>query len=1293
MNVLDIDDSTTNLSTLHTKLAILTECYGLTSIALEQFNVLLKSCPEKGVDTENEPNFDIVISDSKIVRCYKNSDEWKDLNKVIKALINNVNKQKNALQKLATKMPQETDLLENSVLVISQSHIDVANDCKTNLENIIEDIDTVLQDYQFKFKIPIHDCNPRHPILRTLIDLSTYLKSINSEIEKLDSDKKMDVESGSLDANSLIEQTEDSIATMLLIIQSIYKKHLPKDTTESTEVLNAIDEIIKSDTKEESKDIVEDKHLKEHLQEKLSNDSKMLQLELLMDKIRHVLLNYVQYLLDGKDVDDVRSVMMRLVPILEQTVLFVQYFITQKVAVHRVSCKMLSVLLKIFTDLASKGFCKPSDMDMEEGEGEGGPGKLSGGMGLGDGEGQKDVSDRIENQDQLDDAQRPGEEKKEENRDCKEEEKGVNMTDDFDSHLQDLEKKEGDQSEQEDDEDDADKQMGDTDNAAEKLDQQIWGSEDEEDLEEQEQKTDKEEKGKGESTGEKELAAKDKEQEQGADDGAEGQDKKKKKDINEMEEPEVDDDHVDPYHGNQQQMPEPEDFELPENMDVDGEDPDDGKDGETETENPFDIDVMKENIVDEDEKDENKDNGVKDNKAGLEVSSDEEEGENNADQDDGNEKDNENESESLEPEKPDAEEDAQEQDPEGGDITKPDETEQPEETAEPDNPEVGENEDKEELPKNTDKLEEEDEVEQKNQNSNPQANPSNNDPTAEDKAENADMDRGTDDNVETNADQKKDEEAAATEQSQEQVGEEKQSMGRSELDKSEKGHQGEKQAANRANSSQDKQNRRENKPADTDQERTLGDINEKKRKQAQTLNVEKDNEADDGVENDDEAEKEADAYQHVKQAKADDLQAVDAATKEQADQQPTLQQEDDEDADKLKEDEQVAMDVDDDDIEVQKAEELKPEKMKEAADKDKEKSGNKKDGGEEPTGETGIEVEGENIVTAHVPRGTETSYHTRLEETPMDTEDMSLDTYMSVRNWLSQPVHSAHARAGVWSTLWRDSSTAARALCEKLRLVLEPTGRSRRAGDFRTGRAINMRRVIPYIASHFRKDRIWLRRTKPAKREYKIAIAVDDSSSMSDNRSKELAFESLALVSQALNLLESGDLAVLSFGEKPNLLHPFTEQFTEHSGSKILEQLRFEQTKTRIAQLLDFSTVMFEEQSIRSDAVNAKLLVIVSDGRGIFSEGETKVLQAVRRARQQGIFLVYVIIDNPDNKDSIMDIRRPLLDPVANTLTGFVSYLDTFPFPFYLILRDMSALPTVLGDALRQWFELAANTS
>jgi midasin len=39
-------------------------------------------------------------------------------------------------------------------------------------------------------------------------------------------------------------------------------------------------------------------------------------------------------------------------------------------------------------------------------------------------------------------------------------------------------------------------------------------------------------------------------------------------------------------------------------------------------------------------------------------------------------------------------------------------------------------------------------------------------------------------------------------------------------------------------------------------------------------------------------------------------------------------------------------------------------------------------------------------------------------------------------------------------------------------------------------------------------------------------LAVDDSSSMADNHSKQLAFESLATIANALTLLEVGELAV-----------------------------------------------------------------------------------------------------------------------------------------------------------------------
>ena len=46
----------------------------------------------------------------------------------------------------------------------------------------------------------------------------------------------------------------------------------------------------------------------------------------------------------------------------------------------------------------------------------------------------------------------------------------------------------------------------------------------------------------------------------------------------------------------------------------------------------------------------------------------------------------------------------------------------------------------------------------------------------------------------------------------------------------------------------------------------------------------------------------------------------------------------------------------------------------------------------------------------------------------------------------------------------------------------------------------------------------------------------------------------------------------------------------------------------------------------------SQLLLIVSDGRGLFLEGMEVVRSAVRQARESNVFIVFVIIDNPDNK-------------------------------------------------------------
>ena len=80
-----------------------------------------------------------------------------------------------------------------------------------------------------------------------------------------------------------------------------------------------------------------------------------------------------------------------------------------------------------------------------------------------------------------------------------------------------------------------------------------------------------------------------------------------------------------------------------------------------------------------------------------------------------------------------------------------------------------------------------------------------------------------------------------------------------------------------------------------------------------------------------------------------------------------------------------------------------------------------------------------------------------------------------------------------WLSIQGETQSLSRRLCEKLRLVMEPLVASKLRGDYRTGKRINMKRVIGYIASGYRKDKIWLRRTKPAKRNYRVLLAVDET--------------------------------------------------------------------------------------------------------------------------------------------------------------------------------------------------------
>lgn len=285
----------------------------------------------------------------------------------------------------------------------------------------------------------------------------------------------------------------------------------------------------------------------------------------------------------------------------------------------------------------------------------------------------------------------------------------------------------------------------------------------------------------------------------------------------------------------------------------------------------------------------------------------------------------------------------------------------------------------------------------------------------------------------------------------------------------------------------------------------------------------------------------------------------------------------------------------------------------------------------------------------------------------------------------------APEHAAEWARLSAETADLARLLAEQLRLIIEPTKATRLQGDFRSGKRINMRKVIAFIASNFRKDKIWLRRTRPSRRECEVVVAVDNSASMADADARRMAFMSVATLMQGLSVLEIGRMGILRFGERCSVVHDLKSSFGIEDGANVMSKFDFSDKSTGVVDLLRTARAMYGCNAASSSSGPAsKLLVVVSDGRGIMNEGKAKVLEAVRATRAANVFVVFVIVEAEDSAQSILDIRVPIFD-AANVLKSIESYMEHFPFPFYIILRDIRNLPRVLSDALRQWFELVSN--
>ena len=264
-------------------------------------------------------------------------------------------------------------------------------------------------------------------------------------------------------------------------------------------------------------------------------------------------------------------------------------------------------------------------------------------------------------------------------------------------------------------------------------------------------------------------------------------------------------------------------------------------------------------------------------------------------------------------------------------------------------------------------------------------------------------------------------------------------------------------------------------------------------------------------------------------------------------------------------------------------------------------------------------------------------------------------------------------------------------LTEQLRLILAPTLATKMRGDFRTGKRLNIKRIIPYIASNYKRDKIWMRRSVPQKRNYQIMLAVDDSKSMGESGSGQLAFEALVLVAKSLSMLEVGEIAVVGFGEDVKMAHGFEKPFSAEAGVDIIQRFGFQQTKTNVRKLVAEAIALFRDARAKAPVSSSaaqlwQLLLIISDG---LCEDHETIRRLVRQAREERIMIVFVIVDAMRG-ESIVNMSQAIFEPDPSgdgaQKLQIKRYLDGFPFTYYLVVGDVKELPGVLATALRGWF-------
>lgn len=225
--------------------------------------------------------------------------------------------------------------------------------------------------------------------------LVELLKTLN--IDRTPNEELSDVQTANEDnsVHNISNELENIVHHMLIAMQNIYKKYSSQKESEPIANDNKQSQSNESDDDQDEETIQKD-HLKQKITAEINSDWQTLGLSTVTNKLTKITKEIYHSNNSNTQRIECLQKIISTIPILEQFELLCKYYLIQQLNAHKLSTKMLSVMLTVFTEMSEKGFCIPPDLMQDEDgqQNENGDGKEGEGFGLEDGTGEKDVSDK-----------------------------------------------------------------------------------------------------------------------------------------------------------------------------------------------------------------------------------------------------------------------------------------------------------------------------------------------------------------------------------------------------------------------------------------------------------------------------------------------------------------------------------------------------------------------------------------------------------------------------------------------------------------------------------------------------------------------------------------------------------------------------------------------------------------------------------------------------------------------------------------------------------------------------------